>query len=119
MNKIPISGKKLCVGLKNEIQSMLEKENEPFEDFTLVYHITNAKIEFSLMCSFPIDDYMSLITELIQKLFQIFGVEQENSLHFHDNTDVFCNCSHPFYSKIRIVRKNFRGTEWNLNDQEL
>ena len=111
MNKIPISAKKFCVGLKNEIQSVLEKENKPFEDFPLVYHIANAKIEFSLMYSFTVDDYMSLITELIQKLFQIFGLEQEYSLNFHFNTDVFCNCSHPFYSKIRIVRKNIRGTE--------
>ena len=80
---IPISSKNFCVELKKEIHCILEKDNSPwFENFTIVYHITNSKIEFSLMYSFPIDEYMPLITKSIQKLYHIFGLEKDYSPNF-------------------------------------
>ena len=67
------------------------------------------------MYSFPIDEYMSLITESIQKLYHIFGLEKDYSPNFHFDADVSHHFSSPFFSKIFIVSKIVPKSEWSRN----
>ena len=117
-NIISKPAKEFAIELKKKMHVIFESNHKSFENFTLIYHITNAKIDFTILYDFTLDTYVPSIVESIQKFFQVFGLEAEYSLNFHYNTQVIASCCHPFYTEIYIFKKNFKGIEWSPNDSK-
>ena len=115
-DKISKSAKIFAVEIKREICSMIEKKYKPSQ-YTLLFHITNASICFSMLHEFTMEEFIPEITDKLQKYFYLCNLKFEDySSYFHFDQNIWHDCCHPFHTEFFICKNDFNGEEWSRSD---
>ena len=118
-NIISKSVKVFDVELKKKIRSIVETKHMS-SSYTLIFYVTNAKMVFSMLHDFNLEEFIPEITEQIQRLFYFRNLKFENySEYFHFDQNLWPECCHPYNTEFRICKDNFEGREWSRSDNRV